>query len=244
MIFKKSKTTEEIASLNLHGLSINYKVKYSKRRSIEIRVYKGQVLVAAPTGARKQGVEHFLHKKADWIIEKLNKHSGHINISVPKDICQGQLLHFMGKTYEVDIRRDIASRIELGPNKMIIHHPTLNQKKINALVKNWYKQQTEFVFNERLHECLKLAAKIGVTKAQGLSTRKMKNRWGTCTHDNKIILNSNLIYLGLEYIDYVILHELCHFKEKNHSPRYYALLASLCPDYKAIRKRLNMFDIG
>jgi predicted metal-dependent hydrolase len=201
------------------------------------------VLVAAPISARKTGVDNFLHKKADWIIEKLKKQDNNLTIISPKKFENGESLYFLGTQYNLKIVKDIISAIELEGLNMLVYTPYTSPTKVKALLKKWYKQQTEQVFKARLKECLKLSEAIGIKYANDIAFRRMKDRWGTCTHDNKIILNSSLIYLDVEFIDYVILHELCHFKEKNHSPRYYALLTSLCPNYKNIRKRLNQHDI-
>jgi predicted metal-dependent hydrolase len=72
-----------------------------------------------------------------------------------------------------------------------------------------------------------------------MKIRSMKSRWGSCTGKGKITLNLKLIYMPVDLIDYVVLHELCHLKELNHSPAFYALLSRVMPNWKAQRKRLN-----
>ncbi len=243
-VFSKPKKIEESGKFSEAGLAFEYTVKYSKRTSIEIRVRKnGQILVAAPLSTRKAGVNKFLKERSAWIMEKLQMQADNLHIHAPKKFESGEEIYFLGKKYELIIKKDIIADVELGEKELIVSRPTNNSAKVKAQLKSWYKLQAQEVFNERLSECLKLAAGIGVHKASGISFRRMNRRWGTCTHDNKIILNSNLIFLDLEYIDYVILHELCHFKQKNHSPKYYALLSSVCPNYKDIRKRLNQHEI-
>ncbi len=231
----------ENREISLNGHKVSYKIAYSKRRSIQIRVYPHkEVIVSAPLRARKGGVEKFLQQKAAWIINNLNKHDNNIRITAPKDFTDGEIIYYLGKKYELVIKRDVLSAVELIGDVMVLSTPYIKSAvKIKALIKNWYKIQTINIFNERLEECLKLTAVIGINKATSITPRKMNKRWGTCTSDNKIILNSNLIYMDVQYIDYVILHELCHFKEKNHSPKYYALLAAVCPGYKAVRRDMN-----
>jgi predicted metal-dependent hydrolase len=71
----------------------------------------------------------------------------------------------------------------------------------------------------------------------------MKARWGSCGAVGHIILNLRLIHMPIELIDYVVIHELCHLKEHNHSPRYYALLDRALPDWRERRAALNSVDL-
>ncbi|HBB04649.1 TPA: hypothetical protein DCZ39_07305 [Patescibacteria group bacterium] len=76
-----------------------------------------------------------------------------------------------------------------------------------------------------------------------LSIRKTNSKRGSCTHDQKFSLNLDLIYLSTKYIKYVIIHEACHLKVKNHSAKFRALVESFCPEYKQTRKELRKFII-
>ncbi len=84
--------------------------------------------------------------------------------------------------------------------------------------------------------------KLGIPH-QKLSIRKTKSKWGSCTHDQKLSLNLDLVHLPTKYIKYVIIHEVCHLKIKNHSKKFRALVESFCPEYKQIKKELRKFVI-
>ena len=84
--------------------------------------------------------------------------------------------------------------------------------------------------------------KLGM-KYQKLSFRKTSSKRGSCTSDQKISLNLDLIHLPTKYIKYVIIHECCHLKVKNHSKKFRALVESFCPHYKEIKKELKKFVI-
>jgi len=77
-----------------------------------------------------------------------------------------------------------------------------------------------------------------------LTIRQMQRRWGSCTPEGKIILNLRLIQVPKLYIDYVIMHELCHLKEHNHSHRFYALLDRVMPDWRTKREDLNTLEVS
>lgn len=73
--------------------------------------------------------------------------------------------------------------------------------------------------------------------------RKTTSKRGSCTHDQKFSLNLNLIHLPTKYIKYVIIHEACHLKQKNHSKKFRSLVESFCPNYKETKKELRKFVI-
>lgn len=228
--------------ISLNGHKINYHLKFSKRRTIEVRILANKkIQVSAPHKIKIEGVEKFLYKRSIWIIENLNKYKSYNNISKPTNFSEGENIHYLGNEYIIRIKRDLVSDIEISETELIVRTPYINNNsKIKKLIIDWYKTTIAEVFDERLLECLKITnSVINVNYSGKIQPRKMDRRWGTCTADNKIILNSNLIFLDIKYIDYVILHELCHFREKNHGKRYYALLSAVCPDYKIIRKGLN-----
>lgn len=75
-----------------------------------------------------------------------------------------------------------------------------------------------------------------------LTIRRMKTRWGSCGRSGRILLNPRLLQAPLDLIDYVVVHELCHLKEHNHSKRYYALLDAAMPDWRDRRKRINAYE--
>jgi predicted metal-dependent hydrolase len=67
---------------------------------------------------------------------------------------------------------------------------------------------------------------------QKITYRKAKRRWGSCSHSNNILINYMLLQFSIDAIEYVVLHELCHIQEKNHSKRFWNLLSKYMPDYK------------
>ena len=89
----------------------------------------------------------------------------------------------------------------------------------------------------------RFAPMVGV-EPTGVSIRSFKSRWGSCQPPDQITLNLKLMQVPKVYIDYVIMHELCHLKEYNHSRRFYALLNRVLPDWKEKRERLNALEVS
>lgn len=108
---------------------------------------------------------------------------------------------------------------------------------VRALVKNWYKVSAERMFHERLSELQPQAKWVdGILIFRVLS---MTQQWGSCSAKGSLMLNLHLIKAPKECIDYVILHELCHIAEHNHSEKFWRLLSSVMPNWQEVKTRLE-----
>jgi predicted metal-dependent hydrolase len=88
---------------------------------------------------------------------------------------------------------------------------------------------------------LELATAHGLCVAR-ISVRNQKWRWGSCSRSGHICLNWRLVQLPSDVRDYVLIHELMHLKRMDHSPRFWRLVEQVCPDYRALRRRLRAFN--
>jgi hypothetical protein len=112
-----------------------------------------------------------------------------------------------------------------------------NKKELENVDK-WYRKQAERVFNERFDYIFSKFE--GNIEKPIIKIRKMKSRWGVCNRRlHKITLNLELIKKDISIIDYVIVHELCHFIHFNHSKRFWNLVSYYIPNYKELRKILR-----
>ena len=108
--------------------------------------------------------------------------------------------------------------------------------EIKILYENWLYHKANIIFKEKVHILSKV---IGV-KANKVVIKNLKNRWASITKKNHIHLNVNLIKAPPEIIDYIIVHELCHFKIKGHSYNFWNLMRRYCPEYPKFIKWLNI----
>lgn len=136
--------------------------------------------------------------------------------------------NYLGKKY---IRVVDESLKEIKFDDEYIYYP--NERKLN----NFCKEECLRVFFEEVKSC---ASRFNGLPKFSIKTRNMKTRWGVCNrHDNVITLNTELLKKDIDLIDYVIIHELCHFYEANHSKKFWDLVSIYYPDYKNARKRLK-----
>jgi len=108
------------------------------------------------------------------------------------------------------------------------------------------KQQDKYL-KETLHEYIKpIVDKYSTLiwkNYKEIKIRKLKSKRWSCSHDNMLMFNLDLIHLSTRYIRYVVIHEVCHIKQKNHWPKFRELVAQYCPDYKLLRKELKNFIV-
>lgn len=108
---------------------------------------------------------------------------------------------------------------------------------VKSLLDKWYKNKAKTVFKERLK--LLIYNDYWVTNDPLFKLIIMKKQWGSCSTKGNLIFNLHLVKAPKECIDYVILHELCHISEHNHSEHFWRLLTQVMPNWKAVKARLN-----
>jgi predicted metal-dependent hydrolase len=233
-------------SVTVGTTAIRYELAFSKRKTIGIRIFPdGRVSVTAPTGLSKAEIDNIVLKRADWIVRHQKKfQSAPRPIPVPRRYVNGETYQYLGKPYTLSVIEDRSERVELGESALTVFvAQASNTKRIAALIERWYRIQAEQIFTARLAACFPRVHFI-TTKMPMLTIRTMKTRWGSCTSKGRVTLNRKLLHMSDDLIDYVILHELCHLKEMNHSPRFYALMDRVLPNWRECRKRLNTNAVG
>ncbi len=136
--------------------------------------------------------------------------------------------YYLGDKY--DIIFDENSSCVIFDNQTIM-------VKDQQMLDNFLKKETKRIFEQRVE---KLQELFNYLPSFSLRIRKMKTRWGVCNRKNNIVtLNSELIKKDISLLDYVIIHEFCHFKHPNHSAHFWQEVAKYYPDYKNARKRLK-----
>jgi predicted metal-dependent hydrolase len=154
----------------------------------------------------------------------------------------GELFRYLGRQYQLNVIEDRIERVTLCGEQIIIGLPNVDDPRhIQKLLTRWYRAQAKQVFAERLMACFPSVVHLGVAMPP-LTIRTMKTRWGSCSSKGRIALNLKLIQAPSELIDYVVLHELCHLKELNHSRRFWALMTQVLPGWKQKREQLNDYE--
>lgn len=219
-----------------NGWKIEFKLSFANRNTIAIHVsVDGEVLVKAPKRMAYAKVVEFVEAKAVWVLAKQEEFA-----SSPHRLPENTY-KFLGENYELKVELGVKNDILLQDGVMLLQTTQPRDKaKVKAQIEKWYRAQAVDIFARRLDFCAPIAEKkIDVEFSGELRLRKMKSRWGSCSSDGEITLNTELVAAPEICIDYVILHEMCHLREHNHSPAFYALMDAVMPKWKAHRKLLN-----
>lgn len=221
--------------------TIHYELIYMKRKTLAIHVYPdGHVEVHAPLETPLDKIEAAIHKRAAWIVRHQKQYQTYAKPNpLPRRYVSGESYRYLGRQYRLKVVEDLVERVQMSRGFLTVWvNQVENKARIAALVDQWYRTQAERVFAERLTVCLARVESLGVGQPE-LSIRAMKTRWGSCTAKGRILLNPKLIQMPKDLIDYVIVHELCHLKELNHSSAFYALLDRVLPEWRERRQKLN-----
>jgi predicted metal-dependent hydrolase len=233
-----------VRSVLLSTGTINYELIFSRRKTLGIVVHKDQsVTVRAPQGLSLPEIEKVVRQKSSWINKKQRQFAARPPTPPPPEYTSGATHRYLGRRYRLQVIEDSNEGVALRHGRFFLRVRDQNaQPRKEKLLENWYRQRAKIIFPQRLAAVYPRAARFGIPFPQ-LKIRKMKSRWGSCSTNGSILLNLKLIQAPKASIDYVILHELAHLKEHNHSPAYYHLLSKLQPDWQSQRDHLNQLPI-
>ena len=225
------------------GKIVINKSKRSKRMRITMKPFH-PINISIPNGTSLTSAKQFALSNKDWILKNRSKmatEEDKITFFTPDS-------KFNTKFREVKllpVLTDDRFELELKPKTAIIRYQKnadindINfQNTIRKGIEETLRSEAKQYIPGRVHEL----ANINNLNVNKISVRKAKTRWGSCSSQNNISLNIHLMRLPYELIDYVILHELAHTKEKNHSKFFWAFLNSICDNAKIKNENLKKYS--
>ncbi|BBB92734.1 MAG TPA: SprT family zinc-dependent metalloprotease [Methylomusa anaerophila] len=221
---------------------LKYSISYSKRRkTIKIRLVPPNLIeITAPNRMAKPEIEHLLTSKAKWINEQFSKLRTLANEPVNQCVTEGAPILYQGVPYILVWKSGQSNQeVKLCQDQIIICLPDCEQDKMNTvanqMLKIWLIDHAEKMFHEKT---VFWANEIGVCPRR-ITIRDQKTRWGSCSSLGNINYNWRIIMAPPQVSDYLVVHELCHFIEPNHSTKFWDLVAKYMPDYKRHRDWLT-----
>jgi len=215
----------------------------NKPRKIAIKVHPNcEIVVTAPDDAKREYIHEAVLKRARWIYDSLNEFRNHLLYVQPKAYISGEMQFYLGRRYVLKVieNPDEAHSVKMERGKLMVSLMRFNNDKAamtKAMVSGWYSVRAKKVFHDRLS--VLLAQTPWVDGVPSFRVLPMTKQWGSCSAKGTLMLNPHLIKAPKECIDYVILHELCHIAEHNHSERFWRLLTSVMPNWKEVKSRLD-----
>lgn len=229
--------------IQLPDASLEYVLLRSKRRTIGFQITEEGLRVTAPRWVTVANIDDAIQEKQQWIINNLNERRKRTERRLETAMRweDGASFLFLGQILSLRIQRSdtvarIATDYQEELRELNVQLPIdTDEQQLKDAVKTWLQKEAKSVFSIRLPV---YAEMLGVTY-QSMSLSNAATRWGSCTSQGKIHLNWRLIHFAPELIDYVIAHELAHLHEMNHSPRFWARVEAVFPDYKQAKQRLK-----
>ena len=247
---RRQRMTLESCSIEIAGQEIAYTLQRStrRRRTIQIQLDpENGFKVLVPHTLTHAEVEDFLLKRSDWI---LKHRSSERNLDEIRDWGEGGTAMLRGKPIQVVIEErdddDLVGALpptvvkSLEGNRVAVTIPpgliaSTKASVVKRWLTEWYKQEAWDFLNARVSE---IGNVMGVQPSQ-LKLSNAKKRWGSCSGKRSVNLNWRLIMLEDSLIDYVVVHELAHLIELNHSPSFWQVVEGVLPEHKELRKKLR-----
>lgn len=237
-------TESQPRKLTLGDRSITYLLKRSNRRTIGLSVDARGLRVLAPLKARMGDIEQLLFNHQRWVLEKLDAwqlRSDEDAAVANQNIVDGFNFPLFGQTYTLQLLTDSKSSVHwLDSLQRLFLHVRPNTDSALAF-RRALTSRAKTDFLARIDALTKQAAQLNpplILHAPPLSLSSARTRWGSCS-PRSLRLNWRLIHFDPALIDYVVAHELAHLEEMNHSPRFWAVVNRLYPNWQAARARLR-----
>ncbi|MDC9729864.1 MAG: SprT family zinc-dependent metalloprotease [Methyloprofundus sp.] len=226
----------------------NYTIRRSKRaKRARIIVTEKAVELVAPTKMPMKLLREFADSHSEWISatqNKIQQKSKNMMRIAPESYKEGCLLQYLGDKYPLSIQFKKCAQINITLDESFnISLPLClkegGEQALNNLVRQTY---LDWLWQQSLKQVILAAetyAKVYQLKPRSIRVREQKSRWGSCGIHDDIYMNWLLILAPVAVLEYVVIHEICHIKHRNHSKDFWQLVALHCPKYKIHRAWLK-----
>ncbi len=219
------------AKLFINDTELTYQIRLSKKaKYLQLRITSSNELeLIIPKRYSIKDGEKFIHGKVDWIKK-----------------YQKNLIHLLGKNEfylfgeKIVVEQNfnfflIKHKIRFRKNILLVESPADSKITKEEIYHFYLRKTAKDYFYKRIQY---LSEAFGFN-FKTIKIRGQKTRWGSCSSKGNLSFNYKLLQFRKEVIDYVIIHELCHTKELNHSTKFWRLVERFCPDYKELKKELK-----
>lgn len=233
---KHNETLKNLSSTSEHNILLGkdefeYKLRISKRaRNIQLQINQEGILhLVLPNRIKEFDHISFLMSKSDWIQKHLRLKPHNHYLLFGESIIVKSNYHL----FEKKIKCSLDSRV------LSVSIPSNESSSVKIIYESWLFQKAMDYLPLRINEL----AEANSFKPGKISIRRQRTRWGSCSKSGSIALNYKLMMLRKELIDYVIIHELCHLIELNHSKKFWNLVKKILPGFAQLRQELRQIRI-
>jgi predicted metal-dependent hydrolase len=223
-------------------MNINYTLKRSRKRrkTLSLQISRAaEIVVSAPYFTPVHEINRFVQEKQKWIDKAIQKQTRARLLNKEKEYISGEIFYYLGEGFPLEVlfEQNEKAGLIFWNKRFYLNAPEDKEIRRHFFLL-WYKKKAcEYISARVDFYCRKL--KLTARSTRITSARK---RWGSCSEDNNLAFSFRLIMAPPEVIDYVIVHEIMHIKEKSHASRFWKLIEEVMPEYKSYRRRLKKYE--
>jgi len=232
-----------VGTLNYGQDTLHYEVRFlPTRQTLAIEVHPDRrIVVRAPVGCPQDLIAERVRKRAGWISRQLAEFERYHPRTPARQYVSGESHLYLGRFYRLKLLSGESASVKLTRGQLFVSlpgepDPQRDPDRARALLHRWMLARARIVFGEVLHASL---CHFGEVDCPRLMVRAMKSRWGSLSRAGVMTLNVQLVRAPRPCIEYVVMHELCHLKFRDHNACFFDLLGKLMPDWEKRKSRLE-----
>ena len=225
------------------GIVIPYEIKHSKKaKRINLTVREDLVKISLPWGIPLKTAREFMELKKEWVLGHIQSFQKRKREKLSRKFLAGEKFPYLDQIITLQTRSIAGEQIEVHltgdtiwiclPEKLA---KTDRSFQVRAALFSWYKEQARTILGEKI---VYYAQLLGVSCNQ-FRIKEQKTRWGSCSNKGNINLNWRIILAPESVVNYLVLHEVAHLKQLNHSSAFWQLIEKHLPDYRSCKKWLK-----
>ena len=217
--------------------TIGYEIRFlPTRHTLGIEVHPDlSVIVRAPAGCDFETIQARVRKRASWISKQLTHFQRYSPRTPARQYVSGETHLYLGRQYRLKLVAGEPASVKMNHGHLVLTLPDkADTDRVKALLHRWYLDHARQVFIAVLDEFL---PRFKGSQRPRLTVRAMQSRWGSLSQAGTMTLNANLVRAPRACIEYVVAHELCHLKHRDHDARFFRLLGQVMPNWEK-RKQL------
>lgn len=212
---------------------------FSKRKRLAISVLPGgKVVVRAPLRTSKAMIERFVNASQDWI-EKAKTRMARLPLPGEVAMREGEMIWYLGKTYPLHLAPKVKGGLVFEPDKYFLLQSD-QQSRGKQLLKALYRSETRRLASLMVEY---YAARSGL-KPTSVRINSARTRWGSCSMKGGVNFSLRLAMVPISCMEYIVVHELAHLRQHNHSSAFWELVGSILPGYQKERQWLKQFGLS
>ncbi len=212
-------------------------VRTSRTKTASIKVDDGLVSVVVPKALKVERIHQLVEEKYQWIMQKIALHDASKPAS-DREFISGEALPYLGRNYRLKVVTGEYVPVKLTQGRLVATLPD-GAKRSNLVrdaVIRWYKLNAL----RKIKEKVRRYSKVMNLEPKSVDIKTFKSRWGSCSPKGELDFNWVIVMAPNRVVDYVVIHELCHLKQLDHSPKFWKEVERVMPDYAEHKEWLKV----